>query len=103
MNDNPNPDVAPHMQLFKGDNNAKFSGDFVRYLNQEAFTLEANEAGVEVNHVGMPSQVEIMHREFRAKREQLKLKKMQDLLDRYGGEQHLQVPEDLRQAEFDPS
>jgi pre-mRNA-processing factor SLU7 len=55
MNENPNPDLPNEKNLFKGDNMAKFSGDFLKYLNQEAFTLEATKAGVEVNHVAMPS------------------------------------------------
>lgn len=55
MNENPNPDVPLAQQVFKGDNMAKFSGDFLKYLNQEAFTLDATTAGVEVNHVAMPS------------------------------------------------
>ena len=62
MNDNPNPDVPMSQSLFKGDNMAKFSGDFLKYLNQEAFTLESSKAGVELNHVAMPSQVEILQR-----------------------------------------
>lgn len=62
MNENPNPDVPLAQQVFKGDNMAKFSGDFLKYLNQEAFTLDATTAGVEVNHVAMPSQVEILHK-----------------------------------------
>jgi Pre-mRNA splicing Prp18-interacting factor len=53
MNDNPNPEKQG--SIFQGDNMAKFSGDFLKYLNQEAFTLDASEAGVDVNHVAMPS------------------------------------------------
>ena len=53
MNENPNPDKSG--LIFQGDNMAKFSGDFLKYMNQEAFTLESSEAGVEVNHVAMPS------------------------------------------------
>jgi hypothetical protein len=53
MNENPNPEKAG--LIFQGDNMAKFSGDFLKYMNQEAFTLESSEAGVEVNHVAMPS------------------------------------------------
>jgi pre-mRNA-processing factor SLU7 len=33
MNENPNPDLPHTQQLFKGDNMAKFSGDFLQYLN----------------------------------------------------------------------
>ena len=98
MNENPNPDVPSTSTLFKGDNMAKFSGDFLKYLNQEAFTLEATKAGVEVNHVAMPSQVEILHKQFKEKNELLKQKKMQDILSKYGGEKHLTLPEDLRQT-----
>ena len=77
MNENPNPDLASSKTTFMGDNMAKFSGDFLKYLNQEAFTLEASEAaGVEVNHVAMPSQVEILHKEFKIKNELLKNKKI---------------------------
>lgn len=75
---------------------AKFSGDFLKYLNQEAFTLEATQAGVEVNHVAMPSQVEILHKQFKEKKELLKQKKMQDLIGKYGGEKHLSIPDEIR-------
>ena len=67
MNENPNPEKPDSLSTFKGDNMAKFSGDFLKYLNQEAFTLEASTAGVEVNHVAMPSQVEILHKQFKLK------------------------------------
>ena len=102
MNDNPNPDMASSKTIFKGDNMAKFSGDFLQYLNQEAFTLEATQAGVEVNHVAMPSQVEILHKQFKEKKELLKQKKIQDLLAKYGGEKHLVIPDDIRAA-LDPT
>ena len=80
---------------------AKFSGDFLKYLNQEAFTLEASEAGVEVNHVAMPSQVEILHKQFKEKKDLLKQKKMQDLINKYGGQKHLDIPDDIKNA-LDP-
>jgi pre-mRNA-processing factor SLU7 len=33
MNENPNPDMPAEKNPFKGDNMAKFSGDFLKYLN----------------------------------------------------------------------
>lgn len=33
MNENPNPDTPAEKSSFKGDNMAKFSGDFLKYLN----------------------------------------------------------------------
>lgn len=100
MNENPNPEKAG--LIFQGDNMAKFSGDFLKYMNQEAFTLESSEAGVEVNHVAMPSQVEILHKQFKEKKDLLKQKKMQELIDKYGGEKHLLIPEDLKDS-IDPN
>ena len=55
--------------------------------------LEAQtNAGVEVNNVAMPSQVEILHKQFKEKSDLLKKKKMQELLAKYGGEKHLVIP-----------
>ena len=39
-----------------------------------------------------------MHKQFREKKEMLKNKKMQELLSKYGGEKHLEVPEELRET-----
>lgn len=102
MNENPNPEKPDSLSTFKGDNMAKFSGEYLKYLNQEAFTLEASAAGVEVNHVAMPSQVEILHKQFKEKQEVLKNKKMQDLIGKYGGEKHLKIPDEFKQA-IDPN
>jgi pre-mRNA-processing factor SLU7 len=46
----------------------------------------------------MPSQVELMHKQFREKKELLKNKKMKELISRYGGDQHLVVPDELREG-----
>lgn len=59
--------------MFKGDNYLKFSGEYLSLMNQEGFMLEANQVGgVEVNNVAMPSQVEILHKQFKEKKDILK-------------------------------
>eukprot|EP00347_Sterkiella_histriomuscorum_P008276 403345699 len=99
MKENPNPNLPENQQAFKGDNYRRVTGDFITLMNQEGFVLDANQVGgVEVNNIAMPSQVEIMHKQFREKKELLKNKKMQDLISKYGGDQHLQVPEELREG-----
>ena len=56
-------------------------------MNQEGFILEATQVGgVEVNNVAMPSQVEILYKQFKERKELLKSKKIQDLVSKYGGE-----------------
>ena len=39
-----------------------------------------------------------MHKQFREKKELLKNKKMQELISKYGGAQHLEIPEELREG-----
>lgn len=39
-----------------------------------------------------------MQKQFREKKELLKNKKMKELLDKYGGGQHLEVPDDLKEG-----
>ena len=73
MKDNPNPDLPEELQLFKGDNFIKFSGDALNVMEQEAFMVKANQAlasntrddttlGSELNNISMPSQIEILRK-----------------------------------------
>lgn len=63
MKENPNPDLPEDLQMFKGDNFVKFSGDALSLLQQEAFMAKANtvkrdeedEAGNQLNTIAMPS------------------------------------------------
>ena len=68
MKDNPNPHLPENMQLFKGDNFVKFSGEAVDVLRNEAFMIKVNQEltdaktknlaqqnAPEVNAVAMPS------------------------------------------------
>ena len=99
MRENPNPHLPEAMQAFKGDNHAKFSGDFMQLMNQEGFMIEANQVGgVEINNVAMPSQVEILQRQFREKKELLKQKKMKELIGKYGGKEYMELPEEVRDS-----
>lgn len=59
--------------------------------------LEANQvAGTEVNNVAMPSQLQMMYKDFKEKKEKLKNRQREELLSKYGGDQHLEMPEDLK-------
>jgi hypothetical protein len=45
--------------------------------------------------------VEILHKQFKEKKDLLKQKKMQDLINKYGGQKHLDIPDDIKNA-LDP-
>lgn len=98
MKENPNPDVPESQQTFKGDNYAKVTGDYIQMMNQEGFVLEAGQAGVEVNNMAMPSQVFIMHKQFKEKKEQLLQKKANELTEKYGGAEHQHMPEEIKES-----
>jgi pre-mRNA-processing factor SLU7 len=44
MKENPNPDLPEDLQLFKGDNFVKYSGDALSVMKQEAYMIKANQA-----------------------------------------------------------
>jgi hypothetical protein len=82
MKDNPNPDLPEELQLFKGDNFIKFSGDALSVMEQEAFMVKANQAlasnprddttlGSELNNISMPSQIEILRKAHESRKKDL--------------------------------
>ena len=58
------------------------------------YSYQAYERGQDVNLQAAPSQAELLHREYKSKKEQLQTKKQKELFDKYGGEEHLQLPEE---------
>lgn len=100
---NPNPDIAEENQDFKGDNFVKISGDYINLIQSEGFMLDFNQKaqqleqlGNSINTLGMPSQFEILQKQFKAKKEQLKSDKMQNLGAKYGAQDdHFQIPSEI--------
>lgn len=77
MKENPNPNLPEQKQAFKGDNYSRITGEYVHLMQQEGFVLDATQkVGVEINNIANPSQVEIMYKQFREKKEALKSKRM---------------------------
>ena len=114
MKDNPNPDLPENMQLFKGDNHVKFSGEAINVLKNEAFMMQVNTqltdakekslaAGTapEVNAVAMPTQLQMLKKEYEKRTQTMKNSNLSKLLEQYGGEKHLEIPEQLKAA-IDP-
>ena len=83
MKANPNPHLAQKDQDFKGDNFVKLSGDYINFIQNEAFMLDINKraqatgSGPVTNMIGMPSQFEMLQKEFKKKKELISSEKMQ--------------------------
>ena len=56
------------------------------------------QVGAEINAIAMPSQIEIMQKEHLRKKEAIKSADLEKLYEKYGGERHVQMPDELRFA-----
>lgn len=87
MREDPLPDKAAHEKTFAGDNAVRGTGeyDYWRQLTQHT-TLEAKRGarGVPAHMQAAPSQAELLHRDFKAKKAKLMSKNQTGLLDKYG-------------------
>ncbi|KAJ4946253.1 hypothetical protein JOQ06_023921 [Pogonophryne albipinna] len=83
MRENPysNTGMNPDEVGYAGDN-------FARYM----FAWEAYERGSEVHLQADPTKLELLHKSFKVKKEDFKEKQRDSILEKYGGEEHLDAP-----------
>ncbi len=56
------------------------------------FAWEAYEHGNDIHPLADPTKLEVMHREFRVNKGDFQADQKHSILERYGGEQHLEAP-----------
>ena len=56
------------------------------------FAWEAVEHETDIHPQAEPTQLTLMHREFQNKKDGFKKDLQQSILDKYGGEEHLEIP-----------
>ncbi|CAB9522866.1 splicing factor SLU7 [Seminavis robusta] len=99
MRDNPNPEIAADESQFAGDNFARISGDAVGLADTQLFAWEAADKGVkELHPQANPSQAELLKKQFKSKSANLALEKKKAVLEKYGGEEHLDGGDGLATA-----
>lgn len=108
MREDPNPDDAATETFYKGDNVNRVSGQAVEHRQLNIHAWEAFEKGQDVHLQAAPSQAELLHREFKVKKERLKGATKEAVLEKYGnaaaGEAlppELLLGQSERQAEYD--
>ncbi|XP_050316189.1 pre-mRNA-splicing factor Slu7 [Anthonomus grandis grandis] len=89
MRENPNPGQGDQ---FQGENFVRFTGDTVGHAKAQLFAWEAYEKGVDIHLLAEPTRLEALKKEFEQKKEQFKTKAQSSVLEKYGGEEHLQAP-----------
>lgn len=92
MRDNPNPMAAPEDLPYAGDNFVRITGDAVKLAKTQLFAWEAYEKGQEIHAIANPSQAELLQKRFEEKKDVLEDSKKTDMLEKYGGREHLKVP-----------
>jgi pre-mRNA-processing factor SLU7 len=96
MRDAPETGVAAENMKFAGDNFARYSGEATNMQRLQLFAWQSAQRGHNVNVHSNPTAGELLHREFQEKREDLKDTTKQSILEKYGGEEHLErMPEEL--------
>lgn len=92
MRDNPNPQKEPGELEFAGENFVRYSGDTTKHSVAQLFAWEAHGKGVDVHLLAEPTKLELLQHEYEKKKEEFKSKTKDEVLNKYGGEEHLQAP-----------
>ena len=73
---------------------------FMIKVNQELTDAKgknlATQTAAEVNAVAMPSQLQMLKKEHQNRAQTMKNSNLQKLLEKYGGEKHLEVSESMK-------
>ncbi|RZC40298.1 pre-mRNA-splicing factor Slu7 [Asbolus verrucosus] len=89
MRENPNPNKDDQ---YSGENFVRFTGDTTKHASAQLFAWEAYERGVDVHLLAEPTKLELLQKEYEKKKEQFKSKVQGSILEKYGGEEHLEAP-----------
>ncbi|KAF8904476.1 pre-mRNA-splicing factor SLU7 [Gymnopilus junonius] len=100
MRDAPVKNVPPEDAKFAGDNFLRYSGEAPEVSDLQLFAWQAAARGNDVHLNANPTQGELLHYEFKQKKEQLKDTTKSSILAKYGGAEYLDsAPRELRQGQ----
>jgi pre-mRNA-processing factor SLU7 len=108
MREDPLPDSNPNEKFYEGDNQNRTSGQAQEFKQLNIHAWEAFEKGQDIHLQAAPSQAELLHREFKVKKDKLKTQTKQDIMDKYGNAASGEMPpmelllgQTERQVEYD--
>lgn len=77
---------------YAGENFVRFTGDTRKHAVAQQFAWEAYEKGVDVHLLAEPTKLEMLQKVYDKKKEEFKSDVQSNVLEKYGGEEHLKVP-----------
>ncbi|KAI3421085.1 hypothetical protein GPALN_014711 [Globodera pallida] len=81
---------------FSGENFVRFTGEVAEANEAQVFAWQATCKGIDVHTLAEPTRLEALKREFEKQKEHKKSTLKNELLDKYGGEEHLHsLPREL--------
>mmetsp|Transcript_20714 Transcript_20714/g.37687 ORF Transcript_20714/g.37687 Transcript_20714/m.37687 type:complete len:205 (+) Transcript_20714:134-748(+) len=86
---------------YRGDNFMRSSGDTKSLTELTVFAWEAYKNGAKVHDIAQPTQALKMHQVYKERKEDLMDTQRRELLEKYGGEEHLDAPAELIFAQND--
>ncbi|KAF8650438.1 hypothetical protein AX16_005241 [Volvariella volvacea WC 439] len=100
MRDAPLKNVPPEEAKFAGDNFFRYSGEAPEVQQLQLFAWQAAARGNDVHLNANPTQGELLHQEFKQKKEELKDTNKISILAKYGGAEYLEsAPKELLQGQ----
>mmetsp|Transcript_7398 Transcript_7398/g.12482 ORF Transcript_7398/g.12482 Transcript_7398/m.12482 type:complete len:578 (-) Transcript_7398:72-1805(-) len=92
MRENPLPGTNPNEEVFAGDNFVRATGDASKLADLQLYQFEAYDKGQNLHLNADPTTVEMMNKIYRDKKANLKSSKANKILEKYGGQQHMEAP-----------
>mmetsp|Transcript_57467 Transcript_57467/g.136646 ORF Transcript_57467/g.136646 Transcript_57467/m.136646 type:complete len:568 (-) Transcript_57467:73-1776(-) len=80
---------------YRGDNYMRASGDAKALTELTVFAWDAYKNGAKVHDIAQPTQALKMHEIYKERKDDLKDLQRRELLEKYGGEEHLDAPAEL--------
>lgn len=100
MRDNPLAHKQDTNVPYVGDNMVRYSGQADKFNRAQVFAWEAGEKGVEIHTQADPTKLEMLHQEFKTRYEEAAKNIKSSVLEKYGGEEHLDsIPKELIHAQ----
>ena len=96
MRENPLPESEMHAKGFSGVNynQMKQTGDARELASMQLYEMEAYEKGQNLHLQADPTTAEMMNKIYREKKGKLKDSKVNSVLEKYGGQEHMERPPD---------
>ena len=98
MRDNPfaGTNKDPSQVPYLGDNFVRYSGDAKNFAQTQIFAWEATDKGVNIHTQADPTKLELLNKEYHEKKNEFVKSARQQLIELYGGEEHLNsIPREL--------